>query len=70
MHNFVIGNLDHSRFGFEVACWHLKKAFLKALGAIKTKKPSKKAFFKCQQATSNPNLDWSKFPMTKLCILF
>ena len=27
MHNFVIGSLDHSRFGFEVACWHLKKAF-------------------------------------------
>ena len=33
--------------------------------------PSKKAFFlKCQQATSNPNLEWSKLPMTKSCICF
>ena len=41
MHNFVIGSIDHPRFGFEVACWHFKKrAFLKALGVPKTKKYS------------------------------
>ena len=27
MHNFVIGSLDHSRLGFDVACWHFKKSF-------------------------------------------
>ena len=33
--------------------------------------PSKKALFlKCQQATSNPNVEWYKLPMTKLWICF
>ena len=39
MHNFVIGSLDHSRLGVDVARWHLKKKlFLKAPGAPQTKK--------------------------------
>ena len=70
MHNFVIGNLDQSRFGFEVACWHLKKAFFEGSRSYQNQEAFKKAFCKCQQATSNPNLEWSKFPMTILCIVF
>ena len=42
----------------------------KLLGLRSSWSLQKKLFLKCQQATSNPNLEWSKLPMTKLCICF
>ena len=53
MHNFVIGSIDHPRFGFEVGCGHFKKSFfLNVLGAApKNKKYSER--FKIKFSLSN-----------------
>ena len=42
MHNVFIESLDHSRFGFEVACWHFKK----------------KAFFEGSRSSQNEEVFW------------
>ena len=42
----------------------------KLLGLRSSWSLQKKLFLRCQRATSNPNLGWSKLPMTKLCICF
>ena len=67
MHSFAIRSLDHSRFGFEVTCWRFKKSFFLNWKLLR---PSKKLFLKRQKVTSNPNLEWSKLRMAKLCICF